>query len=37
MAQKVGASKEFDDKAFDDEMAKVLGEDRELLERLAKV
>ena len=31
------ATKEFNDKEFDDEMAEVLAEDRELLERLAEV
>jgi hypothetical protein len=37
MAQKLRAPKEFEDKEFDDAMAVVLKEDKELLEKLARV
>ncbi len=37
MAQKLRVAKEFKDKEFVDAMVRVLREDRELLERLAKV
>jgi len=37
MAQKARVAKEIDDKEFDDRMARVLSEDKKLLEKLAKV
>jgi hypothetical protein len=37
MAQRTRAAKEIGDKEFDERMAKVLSEDKELLENLAKV
>ncbi len=37
MAQGMKAAKEIKDEEFDDEMERVLLEDRKLLERLAKV
>ena len=37
MAQKLKVAKEFKDKEFDSAMARLLHEDRELLEKLAKV
>ena len=37
MAQRTKVAKEIGDKEFDERMAKVLAEDKELLENLAKV
>ena len=37
MAQKLKAAKEFKDREFDGAMAILIHEDRELLEKLAKV
>ncbi len=37
MAQSARAAKEIGDKEFDEMMARVLAEDRKLLEKLAKV
>jgi hypothetical protein len=37
MAQKLRVPKEFKDEEFDDAMKTILREDRELLEKLAKV
>ena len=37
MAQRARVAKEIGDKEFDDRMARVLSEDKRLLEKLAKV
>jgi len=37
MAQKLRVAREFEDKEFDDATVKVLREDKQLLEKLAKV
>jgi hypothetical protein len=37
MAQKARAAKEIGDKEFDERMARVLADDKKLLENLAKV
>ncbi len=37
MAEKLRVPKEFEDREFDDAMEAILTEDRQLLEKLAKV